>query len=116
MWPDDGRRRLLISPWTHTAGTRSSSAVLILWVSSDTVRTVRSLIGGGRPSGASAASPRELASGREQRVPHEHGDGHGTDAARHGCDGADSRAHRGEVHVAGEPAGIEPVHADVDDD
>jgi len=53
---------------------------------------------------------------------HEHGDGHGSDAARNGCDGAAFGGYAGEIDIAGEAvarffAGVfDAVDADIDDD
>src|SRR5215510_15856732 len=57
----------------------------------------------------------ELAGGAAQRVLHEHGDGHGADAAGHGGNGAHPRGGGLEVHVARELARVQAVHPDVDD-
>nr|CUV15163.1 protein of unknown function [Ralstonia solanacearum] len=54
--------------------------------------------------------------GRFQRVDQQHGDGHRTDAARHGRDMAGHALDAGEVDIAAQLAGIVAVHAHVDDD
>src|SRR5713226_439408 len=72
------------------------------------------LWGEGRVRGLSCGT--ELAGGGEERVLHEHGDGHEADAARHGRDGAGALRGRVEIHVARELARVETVDADVDDD
>src|SRR5439155_740617 len=56
----------------------------------------------------------ELAAGRGQRVPEEHRDRHGPDAARHGRDGPRALARGVEIDVAHELARLETVDPDVD--
>src|SRR5208337_5604451 len=54
--------------------------------------------------------------GRLERVPQEHGDRHGPDAAGHGGDLRGDRGHTREIDIATERAVIALVNADVNDD
>src|SRR5262249_14167111 len=101
--PDPGMSRLESSPSTQNMAKCSSRDALIITVTYATVSTFRSTL------------RTELAGCAAQRVLHEHGDGHGADAAGHGGNGAHPRGGGLEVHVARELARVQAVHPDVDD-